>query len=106
LTNAVVMPYVLEWNRTAIADKLARLAAYLGLPQHSFDGVMRWIMDLRREIGIPGTLADLKVKADRIDSLAQQAFDDPSTGGNPLPMTPAGFAQLYRNCIEGRLGAA
>jgi alcohol dehydrogenase class IV len=106
LTNAVVMPYVLAWNRTAIADKLARLAAYLGLPQHSFDGVMRWIMDLRREIGIPGTLADLKVKADRIDSLAQQAFDDPSTGGNPLPMTPAGFAQLYRNCIEGRLGAA
>ena len=30
-----------------------------------------------------------------------EAFDDPSTGGNPVPMTPDKFAQLYRNCIDG-----
>jgi alcohol dehydrogenase class IV len=33
---------------------------------------------------------------------AQQALDDPSTGGNPLPMTTPKFAQLYQNCIEGK----
>ena len=32
LTNAVVMPYVLMWNRPAIEEKMRRLAAYLGLP--------------------------------------------------------------------------
>jgi len=106
LTNAVVMPYVLVWNRAAIAEKMTRLAAFLGLQHHSFDGVLQWIIELRSEIGIPETLADLKVDAGQIDRLAQQAFDDPSTGGNPLPMTPAGFAQLYRNCIAGRLAAA
>ena len=30
LTNAVVMPYVLAWNRSAIEEKMTRLAAYLG----------------------------------------------------------------------------
>ena len=106
LTNAVVMPYVLAWNREAIAEKMTRLAAFLGLKQQSFDGVLQWILELRRDIGIPETLAGLQVNAEHVDSLSQQAFDDPSTGGNPLPMTPAGFAQLYRNCIEGRMAAA
>src|SRR5690606_12797909 len=40
LTNAVVMPYVLAWNRRAIEDKMTRLAAYLGLPKATFEGVL------------------------------------------------------------------
>lgn len=103
LTNGVVMPYVLVWNRDAIADKLTRVAAYLQLPSPSFDSVLEWILDLRRGIGIPHTLRELGVTPDRIDELAQQAFDDPSTGGNPVPMTVEDFRQLYRRCIEGRL---
>ena len=95
------MPYVLAWNRSALQDKMTRLAAYLDLPKPSFDAVLGWILDLRRQIGIPATLADLGMQATHADTFAQQAFDDPSTGGNPLPMTPAKFAQLYRNCIEG-----
>ena len=102
LTNGVVMPYVLAWNRSALEEKMARLAAYLGLPQPSFDAVMKWILDLRRQIAIPATLADLGMQAAHVKTFAQQAFDDPSTGGNPLPMTPDTFAQLYRNCVEGR----
>ena len=101
LTNGVVMPYVLAWNRSALQEKMTRLAAYLDLPKPSYDAVLNWILDLRRQIGIPATLADLGMQASHADAFAQQAFDDPSTGGNPLPMTPAKFAQLYRNCIEG-----
>jgi alcohol dehydrogenase class IV len=101
LTNGVVMPYVLAWNRSALQDKMTRLAAYLDLPKPSYDAVLNWILELRRQIGIPATLAELGVQAAHADAFAQQAFDDPSTGGNPLPMTPAKFAQLYRNCIEG-----
>ena len=35
LTNAVVMPYVLDHNRFAIDERLAALARYLDLPGHS-----------------------------------------------------------------------
>ena len=97
------MPYVLAWNRSAVNDKLARLAAFLGLRAQSLDGVLDWILELRREIGIPHTLAELGVQEHHADQFAPQAFDDPSTGGNPLPMTREQFAALYRHCIQGRL---
>lgn len=106
LTNAVVMPYVLAWNRAAIDEKMGRLAAFLGLRQHSFDGVLDWVMQLRQAIGIPGTLAELGLRDEHAIAFAQQAFDDPSTGGNPLPMSAEKFAALYRNCIKGTLQAA
>ena len=105
LTNAVVMPYVLTWNRAALEDKMIRLAAFLNLPRHSFEGVLDWILELRRTIGIPHTLAGIGVREEHATAFSQQAFDDPSTGGNPLPMTPTKFAALYRNCISGTMGA-
>jgi hypothetical protein len=105
LTNAVVMPYVLEWNREAIADKLGRLAAWLGLPEHSYAGVLHWVLELRREIGVPATLAELGVEEKHAFAFAPQALLDPSTGGNPLPMTEADFAELYLRCIRGDLRA-
>jgi len=105
LTNAVVMPYVLTWNRGALDDKMIRLAAFLDLPRHSFEGVLDWILELRRTIGIPDTLAGIGVREEHADAFSRQAYDDPSTGGNPLPMTPAKFAALYRNCISGKMGA-
>ena len=103
LTNAVVMPYVLVWNRRAIEEKLARLGAYLGLEQHSFGGVLDWVLELRRSIGIPNALADIGVRAEHAAPFAPQAFADPSTGGNPLPMDTKQFEQLYLNCIRGNL---
>ena len=60
LTNAVFMPYVLTFNRPAIEERIARLAAYLGLAP-TFDAFLGWVLDLRSEIGIPHTLAGLKV---------------------------------------------
>src|SRR3569833_2339945 len=106
LTNAVVMPYVLVWNRRAIEEKLARLGAYLGLEQHSFGGVLDWVLELRRSIGIPNTLADIGVGAEHAATLAPQAFADPSTGGNPLPIDASQFERLYLNCIKGDLKPA
>jgi alcohol dehydrogenase class IV len=105
LTNAVVMPYVLAWNREAIEEKLARLAAYLGLEQHSFGGVLDWVLELRRGIGIPNTLAEIGVRPEHAAEFAPQAFADPSTGGNPLPVDTKQFERLYLHCIRGELAA-
>ncbi len=106
LTNAVVMPYVLMWNAAAIEDKMRRLAAYLALPNPGFDAVLKWVLQLRKQIGIPNTLADLGVRLEHAREFAGQALADPSTGGNPLPMTEKDFEQLYLNCIRGDLRAA
>jgi alcohol dehydrogenase class IV len=105
LTNAVVMPYVLVWNRAAIEERLARLAAYLGLNSPSFGGVLDWVLALRAEIGIPNTLGDIGVHMEHAAAFAPQALADPSTGGNPLPMSVGDFERLYRRAIHGRLAA-
>jgi alcohol dehydrogenase class IV len=106
LTNAVVMPYVLVWNRPAIEDKMVRLAAYLGLPKQSFDGVLEWVLQLRKTIGIPNTLADLGVRTEHAATFAPQAFADLCTSGNPLKIDTQQFEKLYMNCIRGDLAAA
>ena len=61
LTNAVVMPYVLAWNRSALERKDAAAGGVPGPAEHSFDGVLDWILELRSTIGIPDTLAELGV---------------------------------------------
>jgi alcohol dehydrogenase class IV len=102
LTNGVVMPYVLAYNRPAIADKLAALSRYLGLGGDG-DAVIRWVVDLRRQIGIPHTLAELGVTEAHADEFAPEAIQDPCAGGNPAPLDVAGYAALYRQAISGQL---
>jgi alcohol dehydrogenase class IV len=103
LTNAVVMPYVLVFNRAAIEKKMVRLAAYLGLANESFEGVLEWVLELRKTIGIPNTLSDIGVKPEHAAAFAPQAFADLCTGGNPVKIDTPQFEKLYMNCIRGNL---
>ncbi|HEY2890770.1 MAG TPA: iron-containing alcohol dehydrogenase [Dongiaceae bacterium] len=103
LTNAVVMPYVLEFNREAIEEKMVRLAAWLGLPNPSFKSVMSWVIALRKEIGIPHTLKDIGVGSERIDELSEMAAVDPTAGSNPVPAGAPEMKKMFIASIEGRL---
>ena len=106
LTNAVVMPYVLEFNRAEIDTKLSALARYLNLPNPSFDAVMQWVLGLRERLGIAHTLAELGVSETHIETLAPMAEVDPSGGTNPVALDRDGVTALYINAINGRLEAA
>src|SRR5207253_1635614 len=102
LTNAVFMPYVLVYNRAAIETKIERLAAYLGLPA-SFDAFLEWVMTLRRDLGVPHTLEGLKIGSERFDEMSTMAPDDPTAGGNPVPITKESARKLYEDALAGRL---
>ena len=102
-TNAVVMPYVLIFNRPAIEERLTRLARYLALPNPGFQAIMDWILALRKEIGIPHTLAELGVKETDLDMLTPMAVADPSTGGNPRPAGAAEMREMFVKAIRGDL---
>jgi alcohol dehydrogenase class IV len=105
LTIAIVMPYVLVENRHAIALRLQQLARVLGLAQPDFDGLLGWIIDLRRDLQIPSDLAALGMTEEHVPILAPRAAADPSAGGNPLPLDADGYAALYRKALSGRLNA-
>ncbi len=103
LTNAVVMPYVLVFNRAAIETKMAALARYLDLPDPSFPAVLDWILALRGEIGIPHTLRDIGVDASFARRMAPMAAEDPSAATNPIPLDTGALERLYLRAIDGVL---
>ena len=98
MTNAVVMPPVLRFNRPAIEEKIERASAYLGIAG-GFDGFYDYVLSLRSQLGVPENLTAMGIKQDRIDELAAMAIEDPSCGGNPVPMTLENTRQLFLDCF-------
>ena len=103
MTNAVFMPYVLAFNDKAIADRMARLAMWLGLKTHSTTGVIDWVLRLREEVGVPHTLAGLKVDGARIEEIAAAAEVDPTAGGNPVKFDRAAARKVFAAALAGKL---
>jgi alcohol dehydrogenase class IV len=103
LTNAVFMPYVIQFNRKAIEDKMSRLAAYLGLKQQSFSGFLDWVLDLRQTLGIPHMLGGLGVPLHDLDKLAAMSAVDPCAAENPIKMGPAEMRRVLDAAVAGRI---
>ena len=102
MTNAVFMPYVLQFNRKAIETKINRLAAYIGLAP-DFDAFLKWILDLRAELHVPHTLKDFGVGKENFALMAKMAPDDPTAGGNPVSLTEKDALNLFEKAYSGTL---
>jgi len=102
MTNAVFMPYVLKFNREVIEEKIARLAAWLGLTG-GFDGFLDAVLALRHDVGVPHTLAGLNVDARNRQRIAEMALVDPTAGGNPRVLDVDAALALFDAATAGRL---
>jgi alcohol dehydrogenase len=100
--NGIIMPYVVKANRRKIEKDIERAAAYLGI-KGGFNGFLKWILALRKEIGIPHTLADIGIETRRLDEVAAMAIKDPSAGGNPIAFTEKQYKSLAKKCVTGDL---
>lgn len=96
LLNAVLMPYVLEFNAPAIKDKLELLARLLDLPVPTAAGVIDWIFDLRETLEIPLTLGAMGIVDIDEDRVVAMAEVDPCAGGNPVRLDRAGLLGILR----------
>ena len=85
LTNAVLLPYVLQFNRPAIEGPVAALARYMGLTP-TFEGYFDAAMELSTRIGIPGKITDLGVARQDFHRLAVMALPDFNARCNPRPL--------------------
>ena len=96
LTNAVLMPFVLTYNRAAVARPASSLAEALKLEGDPFWAVHQWVLDLRRRSGIPATLGALGVERRDFAAIAALAADDICAGTNPVPVN----ADALRSILE------
>jgi len=93
---------VLVYNRQAIERKIERLAAYIGL-EPSFQAFLDWVLGLRRDLGVPHTLEGLKIDSARFDEMSEMAPNDPTAGGNPVPITKNSARKLFEDALAGRV---
>ncbi|WP_440939337.1 iron-containing alcohol dehydrogenase [Candidatus Pelagibacter sp.] len=104
LSNAIFMPYVLTFNRDVIESKVAKISEYLELKDKSFDGFLKWILDLREKFEIPHTLSSVINEKDlQIDRLSKMALEDPSTNGNPKKLSIEDMKIMYQHSMSGNL---
>jgi alcohol dehydrogenase class IV len=101
LTNAIVLPYVMLFNRPAIEDKMVALARYLGLEGIGFDAVFAWILAFRTQLDIPASLGEIGVPADQAETIGDHAQRDPSTGGNPRATSAEDMMAIFKSAVAG-----
>ncbi|MEA1950567.1 MAG: iron-containing alcohol dehydrogenase, partial [Planctomycetota bacterium] len=99
LLNAVLMPYVLQANASAIAEDAAYLANCLGLGG-SLDDLLQWVLELRSEVGIPQTLAEAGINDSEKQRIGVMAVNDPCASGNPIPFTSEQYAEIFRCAVH------
>ena len=104
LSNAIFMPYVLTFNKNIIEEKIIKVCDYLELKNRSFDGFIKWILDLRKQLNIPHKLSEVINEKDlQIDRLSKMALEDPSTNGNPKKLKIEDMKIMYQHSMSGNL---
>jgi acetaldehyde dehydrogenase / alcohol dehydrogenase len=121
--NAVLLPYVIEYNaqkptkfvafpkyETFIADKkYAEIAKALGLPastvQEGVRSLIQAVRALMMELNMPMTIAECKVDSrrfnEKVSELADKAFGDQCTTANPRLPLVSELETIYRTAYNG-----
>lgn len=94
LANGIMLPYVMEFNQDAVADKFKRMADIV-----KAEDFCAWIRGLQSEIGIPAHLSDIGVKETDIDALVDIAIDDVCHPLNPKPVSKQDFRALFKKAL-------
>jgi choline dehydrogenase len=103
LTASLLAP-VMAFNYMGEPQKYARIAQAMG---ENTWGLSVWeaaelaveaVARLAEDVGIP-TLPEMGIPEEDIPMLAQLAFDDPQTVGNPRDIDVKGYEQIYRSCF-------
>ena len=102
VANALLLPYVMEYNAESLArPKYLDIARAMGVDTTGMsvdEGVAAAIGAVRAlslSIGIPQRLHEIGVKRKDIPALAVAAFNDVCTGGNPRHTSVEDIAALY-----------
>lgn len=103
MLNAILMPYLLQANRSEIEQRIERLTQYMGLAECGFTGFMDWVLKLREQLAIPHTLADIGIDDSRAEMVGKMAVEDPSSGGNPISFSAGEYQQIFINAVKGVL---
>jgi alcohol dehydrogenase class IV len=102
LANGVMIDHALAHNVPAVPERFARLAEAVGLEQRDGAAFLRWLGGLKREVGIPATLADAKVDRALTPRLIELALADGCHQSNPRVCSREDFARIFAAAFGAR----
>lgn len=107
VANALLLPYVMEYNADSpAAPKYINIAKAMGVNTEGMsveDGVNAAIEAVRKlslSIGIPQKLCEIGVREEDLHILAIDAFNDVCTGGNPRSTSVEDIEALYHKAYR------
>ena len=105
VANALLLPYILEYNGQVCASRFKDMAIAIGLnvdnlkDEEIVSVVVKAIRDLALRLDIPQHIKDIGGKEEDIPVLAKKALEDPCTGGNPRETTLKDFEQIFKKAF-------
>ena len=107
VANAVLLPHIMAYNAEFTGEKYRDIAKAMGVAltenmtiEQVRKAVVNAVKQLNIDVGIPATLKEIGVKLNDIPALAQAAFDDVCTGGNPRDTNVREIEQLYHSIYQ------
>lgn len=106
VANAVLLPYVMEFNKEFTGEKFREIARMMGvenvdgMSQEDYrDAAIQAVQQLSKDVNIPQTLHEIGVKEEDLEALAHAAMADVCTGGNPRPCTFEEVLEVYKTAF-------
>ena len=105
IANAVLLPYVMEYNAPCTGEKFKYIAEAMGVdtagmsPDEYRAAAVGAVRQLSKDIGIPEKLHEIGVKEEDLQALSESAFADVCTGGNPRPCTVESILEIYKTAF-------
>lgn len=102
VANAILLPHVMRYNAAYTGEKYRQIAQAMGVDvahamlEQAREAAIQAVEALNRDVGIPASLKEVGVREEDIAELAQAAFDDVCTGGNPREAKIEEIEALYR----------
>lgn len=106
VANALLLPYVMDYNAPASGEKYREIARAMGvvgvdaMNQTEYrKAAVDAVVSLSKKIGIPQRLREIGVSEADLPKLAQSAFADVCTPGNPRDTSVEEILQVYRTAF-------
>lgn len=101
VANALLLPYVMEYNKESSKKKYGDIARAMGVDikgmseDEAADAAIDAVKKLSASINIPTRLSEIGIPKDALKQLAEDAFIDPCTGGNPKTTSVEDILAIY-----------
>ena len=100
LTNAIVLPPVLNFNLPGMDEKVKRMSEAMQFENHSVDEFIKNIMQILDRLDIPKGLNEINIPEDCAERIAQKAMQDQAYATNPKEASMLEMKEIVLQSIK------